>query len=155
MLLCKGIIMTPRTLYFQDLTLGLEEKQLNIVKYSDIQAFAEVSGDKNPIHLDEDFAATTQFGEIISHGMLTASYISAIIGMRLPGPGCIYLSQSLKFLAPVMVADEVQTHVRVISLNEEKNRATLACVCTVKDKIVLEGEALVKVPSKIYAPPSA
>lgn len=148
MLLCSETIMTPHTLYFEDLTIGLQEKQTNIVMFKDIQAFADISGDKNPIHLNEAFAATSQFGEIISHGMLTASYISAIIGMRLPGPGCIYLSQSLKFLAPVMIGDKVETKVSVIALNLEKNRATLMCICTVKDKVVLEGEAIVKVPKK-------
>lgn len=137
-----------RGLFFEDLTLGQAEALTRTVGEADIAAFAAVSGDDNPVHLDAAFAATTPFKERIAHGMLTASYISALIGTRLPGPGAIYVSQTLSFKRPVRIGDEVTTRVEVSALDEVKNRVTFACMCSVGGKPVLEGEAVVIAPRR-------
>jgi 3-hydroxybutyryl-CoA dehydratase len=137
-----------RTLYFDDLSLGMTETYAKTVKASDVLGFAEITGDRNPIHLSEHFAAKTQFKSRIAHGLYTAGLISAVIGTRLPGPGAIYLSQTLYFRAPVMIGDVVEAMVRVAELTERGFRARLVCTCTVNEKIVLEGEAMVKVPAR-------
>lgn len=136
------------TLHFEDLALGLRETYSKTVKASDVVGFAEISGDRNPIHLSEHFAAKTPFGGRIAHGLYTASLISAVIGTRLPGPGAIYLSQTLRFLAPVRIGDTVEASVEVVELSEKGNRAKLRCECRVGETLVLEGEALVKAPSR-------
>jgi 3-hydroxybutyryl-CoA dehydratase len=111
-------------------------------------AFAEVTGDKNPVHIDEDYAAKTMFKGRIAHGMLTAGYISAVFGMELPGPGAIYVSQTLNFRAPVRIGDHAIAQVKVVELIPAKRRARFDCVCTVADKPVLEGEAILMVPKR-------
>ena len=116
------------------------------VTEADIIAFAGVSGDDNPVHLNEDYATSTMFKGRIAHGMLSVGYISAVIGTRLPGPGCIYLSQSLRFRAPVSIGDTVTARVTVTAMDCERNRVTLSTVCTVGDKIVIDGEAEVMPP---------
>jgi 3-hydroxybutyryl-CoA dehydratase len=135
-------------LCFEDLNVGMTEKLVKHVSSSDVVGFAEVSGDRNPIHLSEHFAARTPFKTRIAHGLYTASLISAVLGTRLPGPGAIYLSQTLNFKAPVKIGDDVTVTVRVEELMERGNRARLSCICSVDDTVVLEGEALVKVPSQ-------
>ena len=137
-----------QTLYFEDLSLGMTETYVKEVKSSDVVGFAEISGDRNPIHLSEHFAAKTPFGGRIAHGLYTASLISAVIGTRLPGPGAIYLSQTLNFRAPVRIGDFVTAEVEVIELVEKGRRVKLHCRCKVGETLVLEGEALVKVPGK-------
>ncbi len=137
-----------RTLYFDDLSLGMRESHSKQVKSSDVVGFAEISGDRNPIHLSEHFAAKTPFGGRIAHGLYTASLISAVIGTRLPGPGAIYLSQTLRFMAPVRIGDVVEARVEIVELSETGNRAKLACQCNVGETIVLEGEAMVKIPAR-------
>jgi 3-hydroxybutyryl-CoA dehydratase len=141
-----------RTLYYEDLSLGMTESYTKEVKSSDVVGFAELSGDRNPIHLSEHFAAKTPFGGRIAHGLYTASLISAVIGTRLPGPGAIYLSQTLTFRAPVRIGDQVEASVEVVELVEKGNRVRLACRCRVGETVVLEGEALVKVPARAAAP---
>ncbi|MBZ0218272.1 MAG: MaoC family dehydratase [Fimbriimonadaceae bacterium] len=126
----------------------MAESYSKVVTSVDIENFAELSGDRNPLHLDDDFAATTIFKGRIAHGFLSASFISTVIGTKLPGPGAIYMSQSLKFLAPVRIGDIVTAQVTVMSLNNEKNRAILLCACNVNGEAVIEGEAMVKVPSR-------
>jgi 3-hydroxybutyryl-CoA dehydratase len=137
-----------RTLYFDDLSLGMTETYRKEVKSSDVIGFAEITGDRNPIHLSEHFAAKTPFGSRIAHGLYTAGLISAVIGTRLPGPGAIYLSQTLNFKAPVRIGDIVEASVEVAELNPQGRRARLICRCTVGSTLVLEGEALVKVPQR-------
>jgi 3-hydroxybutyryl-CoA dehydratase len=134
--------------FFEDLSVGQEASLSNTVSEANIVAFAEISGDRNPVHLDADYAATTMFKERIAHGMLSAAYISAVFGMKLPGPGAIYMSQTLKFKAPVKIGDTVVTTVKVAELIPEKRRARFECVCTVNDKPVVEGEALLMVPAR-------
>jgi len=141
-------MLTLQTLYFEDLSVGQSEKLLKKVSASDVVGFAEISGDRNPIHLSEHFAAQTPFGTRIAHGLYTASLISAVLGTRLPGPGAIYISQTLNFRAPVKIDDTVEVTVSVAELMPEKTRARLSCVCRVEDEVVLDGEAWVKVPSK-------
>ena len=137
-----------QTLYFEDLALGMTETYVKEVKSSDVVGFAEISGDRNPIHLSEHFAAKTPFGGRIAHGLYTASLISAVIGTRLPGPGAIYLSQTLNFKAPVRIGDVVDASVEVVEMMARGNRVKLVCRCKVGGTLVLEGEALVKVPGR-------
>jgi 3-hydroxybutyryl-CoA dehydratase len=141
-------MLTLQTLFFEDLSLGMTERLSKTVSSSDVVGFAEISGDRNPIHLSEHFAAKTAFGTRIAHGLYTASLISAVLGTRLPGPGAIYISQTLNFRAPVKIGDTVDVTVEVKELVPEKFRARLACTCSVAGEPVLDGEALVKVPSK-------
>src|SRR5438876_2773213 len=135
-----------RTLFFEDLSVGMTECLEKTIASSDVIGFAQVTGDRNPIHLSEHFAAKTQFKTRIAHGLYTASLISAVLGTRLPGPGAIYISQTLNFRAPVKIGDTVVVTVTVAELVPEKSRAQLACVCAVGGEVVLDGEALVKVP---------
>ena len=137
-----------RLLHFEDLSVDLTERLTKRIESSDVVGFAEVTGDRNPIHLSEHFAAKTPFGGRIAHGLYTASLISAVLGTRLPGPGAIYISQTLNFRAPVRIGDEVVVEVRVAELVEAKKRARLACTCRVGEAVVLDGEAWVKVPTR-------
>lgn len=134
--------------YFEDLQLGMEASYVRRVTESDVHTFAALSGDENPIHLDEAYADQTLFKGRIVHGILSAGYISAVIGMKLPGPGCIYVSQTLNFRAPVRIGDEVVASARVTELLPEKKRVILSCDCSVDGKTVLEGQAVIMVPSR-------
>ena len=114
----------------------------------DIRRFAALSGDDNPVHLDEDFAAKTRFKGRIAHGMLAASFISTVVGTRLPGYGCIYITQNLRFRAPVRIGDTVETIATVAEVDREKKRVRMETVCKVGDTVVVDGEATLLVPSK-------
>jgi 3-hydroxybutyryl-CoA dehydratase len=142
--------MAAGGLFFEDLALGQSAAATRMVSEADVVAFAAVSGDANPVHLDADYAATTPFKQRIAHGMLTASFVSALIAGRLPGPGAVYISQSLSFRRPVLFGAEVTTTVSVTALDPAKARATLACQCSVDGKVVLEGE-VVMVPRRAPA----
>jgi 3-hydroxybutyryl-CoA dehydratase len=133
--------------FFEELKLGQQASVSRTITETDLRNFSGVSGDTNPMHLSEEFAKQTIFGGTIVHGMLTASLISAVIGTKLPGPGCIYMSQTLKFLAPVRVGDTVYATATVKELNAQKKRALLTTQCFVRDTLVVDGEALIKVPS--------
>jgi len=135
-------------LFLEELSVGQSADLVRTVGEADIIAFAAVTGDNNPVHLDAEFAATTSFGERIAHGMLSAGYISAVIGTQLPGPGAIYLSQSLRFKRPVKIGDEVTARATITEIDAAKARVTLATVCLVNGKPVVEGEALIMVPRK-------
>jgi 3-hydroxybutyryl-CoA dehydratase len=137
-----------RALYFEDLSVGMTERASKTVSSLDVVGFAEVTGDRNPIHLSEHFAAKTPFRIRIAHGLYTASLISAVLGTRLPGPGAIYVSQTLNFRAPVKIGETVDVNVCVAELMRERRCARLTCTCAVGETIVLDGEALVKVPSR-------
>ena len=139
---------TRKTYYFEDLVLGMEASVSNTVTMADIETFAGVSGDYNPVHMDPEFASKTIFKQVIAHGLLTASYISTVFGMKMPGPGAIYVSQTLNFKAPVKVGDEVLARVIVVDLMPAKNRARFDCFCTVRGKLVLDGEANMMVPAR-------
>lgn len=144
----KLTVTTGKTFYFEDLELGMEATVSKTVTMADIETFASVSGDYNPVHLDPEYAAKTIFKQPIAHGLLTASYISTVFGMKMPGPGAIYVSQSLNFKAPVNIGDEVVARVVVADLMPAKRRARFDCYCTVNGKVVLDGEANMMVPGR-------
>ena len=134
--------------YYEDLTVGQSDEYTKTITESDILVFAGVSGDTNPVHLNHEFASETMFEGCIAHGMLTASFISTVIGTKLPGPGCIYVGQSLKFKAPVKAGDTVTARVTITELVEAKRFAVMKTQCLVGDKVVLDGEATIMVPTK-------
>ena len=131
--------------FLEDLTPGMSQAYSKTVTDADITIFAGVSGDTNPVHLDDSFAQQTIFKSRIAHGMLSASFISTVLGTRLPGPGCIYLSQNMRFKAPVKVGDTVEARVTVKEVIEEKKRVVCETVCRVGDTVVVEGEAMLLV----------
>ncbi|TFG26917.1 MaoC family dehydratase [Candidatus Thorarchaeota archaeon] len=129
---------------YSDIKMGQTAEVTHTVTEKDIQVFGDLSGDYNPLHFNEDWAKTTMFEGRIAHGILSASFISTAIGMHLPGPGTIYMSQSMRFLGPVKIGDTITARVEVVSLNDEKQRVTLKTTCTnQKGKVVLDGDALV------------
>lgn len=136
------------TLYIDEIEIGMTRSLQKQVTDRDITLFAEVSTDHNPVHLDEAYARTTLFKGRIAHGMLTAGFISAVIGEQLPGHGTVYLSQSLRFMAPVRPGDVVHAEVKVTAIDPAKRRVTLETHCAVGDTVVLKGEALVLAPSR-------
>jgi 3-hydroxybutyryl-CoA dehydratase len=134
--------------FFEDLHVGQTATLSKTITDADIRMYAEVSLDNNPVHLDEEAGRQSRFGGRIAHGMLSAGLISALLGTRLPGAGTIYLSQSLSFRAPVRIGDTVTATVEITDLNLPKKRATLRTVCKVKEEVVINGEAVVLVPSR-------
>ncbi len=133
---------------FEDLFVGQSASREHEITDQDIRAFADVSGDHNPVHLDEEFAKTTAFKGRIAHGMLSGAFISALIASELPGPGSIYISQSMSFKRPVRIGDKLVTTVTVTGLDEDKARASLSTICTVEGKTVVSGEALIMAPRR-------
>ena len=129
----------------EDLRVGQSAEAVDVMTEADVARFAEVSGDHNPVHLDEAYAETTRFKGRIAHGMLSASYISALIGNSMPGPGTIYVSQSLNFKRPVRIGDEVTTRVSIDSIDLAKGLVTISTACLVRGKAVLDGQAVVMV----------
>src|SRR3972149_931315 len=112
-----------------ELKIGEKASLAKTITESDVYAFAQISGDTNPLHIDKEYAAQSLFKERVSHGMLTAGLISAVIGTRLPGVGTIYLSQSLRFIAPVKLGDTIEAEAEVVAKQEERNRVTLRTMC--------------------------
>ncbi len=133
----------------QPLRIGQKATLAKVLTEADIVAFAGASGDCNPIHLDEAYAIATPFGGRIAHGMLTAGVLSALLGTRLPGPGCVYLSQTLRFRAPVRPDDQVVAEAVVEELDAARRRVTLATTCRVGTTVVLDGEARLLLPTAI------
>ncbi|WP_369820172.1 MaoC family dehydratase [Thioclava sp. SK-1] len=136
------------TIFIEDLEVGMMRNLHKTITDHDITLFAEVSTDRNPVHLDQTYAEDTLFKGRIAHGMLSAGLISAVIGEQLPGHGTIYLSQSLKFTAPVRPGDIVEARVTVMAVDPVKRRVTLETRCLVGDTVVLKGEAVVLAPSR-------
>jgi 3-hydroxybutyryl-CoA dehydratase len=134
--------------YLEDLQVGMSAEFSKTVTEADIVAFADVSGDTNPVHMDEAFAAATPFKGRIAHGMLGASLLSTVFGTKLPGPGCIYISQDLRFKAPVRIGDTVVARVTISEILPEKRRVTFACECRVGDTVVIDGAASLMVSRK-------
>ncbi len=134
--------------YADEIDVGQSASFTKTVTEADIALFAEISGDTNPVHLDEEYAKATRFKGRIAHGMLMAGFISTVLGTRLPGPGCIYLSQSLNFKAPVRIGETVTTMVLVTAIDKERGRAKLKTTAEVGALIVLDGEAEVMVPRR-------
>ena len=135
-----------------DLAVGQSAERLFAVTDAAVHAFAEVSGDHNPVHLDEDYARRTVFRGRVAHGLLLGAHISAVLGENLPGPGSIYLSQTLEFEHPVRIGAEVLVRVEVLSMDEHR-RATLSTVCTVDGQVVAKGQAVVIPPRRRKARP--
>lgn len=141
----------PRgTIVIEDLEIGMVRHLQKQVTDRDIELFAEVSTDRNPVHLDDAYAQDTIFEGRIAHGMLTAGLISAVIGEQLPGHGTVYLGQTLKFMATVRPGDMVRAEVEVQAIDHSKRRVTLATRCLVGDTVVLKGEAVVLAPSRKF-----
>jgi 3-hydroxybutyryl-CoA dehydratase len=134
--------------YLEDLEVGMTAAFGKTITEADVVMFAGVSGDTNPLHLDETFARKTMFEGRIVHGMLTSSLISTVIGTRLPGPGCVYISQALKFLAPVRTGDSVLAEATVTQVHADRGRITLETGCRVGNREVLRGEAVIMVPRR-------
>ena len=139
------------TRYLDELAVGQSVETKRTVTAADIDGFAAVSGDHNPIHVDDAFAATTPFGGRIAHGMLAAAFISATVGNELPGPGTVYITQSLKFRRPVKPGDEVATRVEITAIDERRGWVTLKTACSVAGKTVVDGEAVVAFPKRSAA----
>src|ERR1043165_6560339 len=134
--------------YLDEITDGMTAVFSKTVTEADIVLFAGITGDTNPVHLDEEYAKTTMFKGRIAHGMLTAGFISTVFGTKLPGPGCIYLSQSLKFKAPVRIGDTVKARVTATAVDQAKGRCTFATTAHVGETLVVEGEAQILVPKR-------
>ena len=135
--------------YFEDLFVGQSASFSKTITEADIVLFSGVSGDFNPIHVNEEYAKTTMFKARIAHGMISGAFISSVLGMKLPGPGCIYVSQSMKFKAPVFIGDTVKALVEVVGLVPERKFVNFKTTCWVHSKLVVDGEATLMVPSKV------
>ncbi|MGR3491865.1 MAG: MaoC family dehydratase, partial [Shimia sp.] len=138
------------TIVIEDLEIGMQRHVSKIITDDDIEMFAKVSTDHNPVHLDDDYAHDTIFEGRIAHGMLTAGLISAVIGEQLPGHGTVYLGQSLKFLAPVRPGDYVTAICKVTAIDHGRRRVTMDTWCEIDGKPVLKGEATVLAPSRKF-----
>ena len=134
--------------YFEDLSVGMTDIFAKTVTEADIVMFAGISGDTNPVHINQLFAEGSMFRGRIAHGMLSASLISTVVGTRLPGPGCIYINQSLRFRAPVKAGDTVVARATVKEILPERSRVVLETVCTVGDTVVIDGEATMMVSKR-------
>ncbi|WP_350332887.1 MaoC family dehydratase [Coralliovum pocilloporae] len=134
--------------YYEDLQPGMHDEVTKLVTDEDVQSFGELSGDMNPVHFDDDYAAETIFKKRIAHGFLSASLYSTIIGTKMPGPGAVYLDQTLHFRAPVYLGDELLARVEVVEKQDKGRRIFLKCETYVGDRLVLDGEAIVSVPRR-------
>jgi 3-hydroxybutyryl-CoA dehydratase len=135
-------------LFLEDLVVGQSAMFGKTVTEADIMAFAGVSGDTNPIHLHEGFAKASRFKQRIAHGMLSGSFISTVIGTKLPGPGAIYVSQTMNFMAPVLIGDTITAVATITAIDSTKRRVTIKTQCLNEDKVVIDGEAIVLVPRR-------
>src|SRR4051812_8944428 len=134
--------------YIEDLTVGQAASYTRPINEAGIQQFGAVSGDLNPLHFDEDYAKTTIFRGRIAHGMLSASFLSTVLGTQLPGAGSIFLNATIRFKAPVRIGDTVVAICTVREINLQRGRVIFDCVCKVGDVAVIEGDAIVKVPAR-------
>ena len=132
----------------EDLALGMQASYAKTVTETDVVLFAGITGDHNPVHIDAVAAQASMFQGRIAHGMLSVGFISAVLGTRLPGPGAIYLSQNLKFLAPVRIGDTVKATCEVVALQPERRRVTLKTCCRVGEQVVIDGEAVMMVSAR-------
>ena len=133
---------------FEDLSIGMSHETVHVITEEDIEKVADVSGDRNPLHMDEEYAKKTSFGQRIAHGALTASFISGILGNDLPGPGAIFTGLSMRFRRPVYIGSTVVVRAEVAELQERGNRCTLKVACKVDGKAAITGEAQVMVPNR-------
>ncbi len=134
--------------FFEDIEVGMTADYRKTLTETDVVLFAGLTGDNNPMHIDDEFASATRFGGRIVHGLLTSSLLSSVIGMKLPGPGCIYMNQNLRFLKPVHIGETVTARTTVLEVFPEKQRVRMATECLVRGEKVLDGEATVWVPRR-------
>ncbi|MBT3330079.1 MAG: MaoC family dehydratase [Rhodospirillaceae bacterium] len=134
--------------FIEDLEVGMTDFYSRTITEADIVMFAGITGDMNPVHMNREFAEQTQFGGPIAHGMLTASLISTVVGTKLPGPGAIYMSQNIRFTAPVRAGDTITAVATVTDVNVEKRRCALETICVRGDEVVVKGDALLLVPTR-------
>ena len=137
--------------YLEDLAPGMTALYAKTVTDADVVLFAGISGDVNPVHLNQEFADRTMFRGRIAHGMLTASFISTVIGTKLPGPGSLYISQTLNFRAPVKIGDTVTARVEIVDIDQARRRVRLRTECLCGDTVVIDGEAVVMAPRRPMA----
>lgn len=130
----------------EEITPGMSASMSHVVTDEDVRKFAEVSGDHNPVHLDEDYAKDSRFGRRIAHGLFSASFFSGLFGTKLPGRGCVYAAQNLKFRRPVYIGDTVVATVTVLSVDATKKRVLFSTVCSVEGKEVILGDAEIFIP---------
>ncbi len=130
----------------KDFTIGMAASYEQTITDADIKSFAGLSGDHNPVHMSDEYAERSKFKKRIAHGLISASFFSAIFGTKLPGNGCVYVSQNLKFRKPVYIGDTVRATVTVKEVDEKKRRLFFDTVCTVKGRIVISGEAEIYIP---------
>lgn len=140
----KSLVFNKLSL--KKIEIGMSVSYSHTVTDSDIKAFAAISGDQNPVHIDEEFAKNSRYKKRIAHGLLTASYFSALFGTKIPGEGCVYASQSLKFRRPVYLGDTVTAIVEVTKVDLKKKKFFFKTECRVKNKVVTDGEAEIFVP---------
>lgn len=131
---------------FEDISIGMSASYSQTITDADIKSFAGMSGDKNPVHMDDVYAENSRFKKRIAHGLMSASYFSALFGTQLPGPGCVYVAQSLNFVRPVYIGDTITASVTVKSLDIKKRRIFFDTICMVKNKVVINGEAELYLP---------
>ena len=130
----------------EQIELGMQASCTKTITILDVNTFAEISGDNNPIHLDAEYAKNSRYKKQIAHGLLSASFFSALFGTKIPGEGCVYVSQSLSFLRPVYIEDIVVATIEVIAVDLLKRRVFFKTICRVKNKIVIDGEAELYIP---------
>lgn len=132
----------------EEIEIGMEVSYSQTITDADIKAFSGISGDKNPVHMDDDYAQKSRFKKRIAHGLMSASYFSALFGTKIPGEGCVYVSQLLQFKRPVYIGDTVTATVIVKEVDLKKRRVFFKTICKVKNKIVIDGEAELFVPQE-------
>ena len=130
----------------EEITPGMTATMSHLVTESDVAGFANLSGDHNPVHLDDEYASKSRFGKRIAHGLFGASFFSGLFGTRLPGPGCVYASQNLKFRRPVFIGDVLVATITVLSVDVQKKRVNFSTICTVDGKEVIIGGAVIFIP---------
>jgi 3-hydroxybutyryl-CoA dehydratase len=139
-------IINKNNITIDDMHVDMEVQSKRIITEADINDFAKISGDFNPIHIDEEYAKKTRYKKKIAHGLMSASFFSALFGTKLPGSGCVYTSQSLRFKRPIFVGDEVNTVIKIKSIDKEQSKIVFTTQCIVKLKIAIDGEAEIYIP---------
>lgn len=131
-----------------EIKIGMSESYSQTISEADVKAYAGISGDRNPVHMDDEYAEKSRYKKRIAHGMISSSFFSALFGTKLPGPGCVYVNQSLNFKRPVYIGDTVTAIITVTKIDEIKNRVYFDTVCKVKNKIVIDGQAELYIPKE-------
>ena len=131
-----------------EIKIGMSESYSQTISEADVKAYAGISGDRNPVHMDDEYAEKSRYKKRIAHGMISSSFFSALFGTKLPGPGCVYVNQSLNFKRPVYIGDTVSARITVTKIDEIKSRVYFDTVCKVKNKVVVDGQAELYIPKQ-------